>query len=62
MVHEDWDSAPRRVYGPNFTSDLIRESPIFSSARDRFLGPKWLIGCSRPRGESFVFSCYHVPQ
>jgi len=32
MVPEDWDSAPSCVCGPNLTSDLIGESPIFSAA------------------------------
>jgi len=33
MVPSDWDSAPRCICGPNFISDLIGESPIFSAAR-----------------------------
>jgi len=33
MVPQDWDSAPRCVYGPNVISDSIGESPIFSAAR-----------------------------
>jgi len=32
MVPQDWDSAPRFFCGPNFISDLIGESPIFSAA------------------------------
>jgi len=32
MVPSDWDSAPRRVCRPNFTSDLIGKSPNFSAA------------------------------
>jgi len=32
MVSLNWDSAPRFVYGPNFISDLIGESSIFSCA------------------------------
>jgi len=30
IVHSDWDSAPTCVCGPNFISDFIGESPIFS--------------------------------
>jgi len=33
MVPYNWDSAPNCNCGPNFISDLIGESPIFSDAR-----------------------------
>ena len=29
MVLSDWDLAQTRVYGPNFKSDLIGDSPNF---------------------------------
>jgi len=34
MVPSDWDSAPMFVYCPNFTSDLIGESPNFFTTRN----------------------------
>jgi len=36
MVPSDWDSAPRRICGPDFISDWIGESPIFPAARAWF--------------------------
>ena len=45
MVPQDWDSAPRCICGPNFLSDLIGESPIFSAARNHdFFGGLFSFG------------------